>query len=62
MTARLNPAEARFREKPRPLSAVGWLAGQYKDGDEGGLGLLLSHEARRRREEARARPRRGDPA
>jgi hypothetical protein len=58
MTVRLNPAEARLRERPRLLSPVGRLAGHYKDQDEGSLGLLLSHEANRRRAEARGRARR----
>ncbi|MDR3498676.1 MAG: hypothetical protein P4L72_05545 [Parvibaculum sp.] len=45
----LNPAEARLRARPRPLEAVGPLAGQYKGQDEGGLAAMKSLETRQRR-------------
>lgn len=56
MDHHLNPSEARLRQRPRALEPVGRLASHYKGQDEGGLGALLFHEAARRREEARARP------
>lgn len=55
----LNPAEARLRQRPKPLDVVGRLAPQYKAADEGGLGALLFREAARRRAEARRRPKSG---
>jgi hypothetical protein len=52
--ARLNPAEARLREKPQILQPVNKLAAQYKGQDEGGLGALKSFETQRQQEAASA--------